>query len=337
MPTAVVTASAAGAHLQARAPTTGGTREYERHRPETTILFETVQQHWTTFLAEMQSGCDESPLPRFVVAEVEAYLRCGILAHGFVLARCNDCGVARPVAWSCQRRGFCPSCIGRRMSDFAAHAVTRVFPRVPIRQWVLTVPHPLRARMAFDPALVTVLLRELIVAVTGWLRRRARRQGIRGRLKTGVVTAIQRFNSALDVSVHFHALVLDGLYSFPAGQRPVFHPTPSPTDEEVAEVAAEIWRRVERRQASYESSRGDRQFAEEAPLLLALAEASATGVVAMGPRRGRRIVRVRILVHAARIAGAARGTGTSSASAPDPLPWRAGADVRTTRRDRTSA
>ncbi len=130
MPTAVVTASAAGAHLQARAPTTGGTREYERHRPETTILFETVQQHWTTFLAETQSGCDESPLPRFVVAEVEAYLPCGILAHGFVLARCNDCGVARPAAWSCQRRGFCPSCIGRRsptviqLRRYSAAAVT---------------------------------------------------------------------------------------------------------------------------------------------------------------------------------------------------------------------
>ena len=28
----------------------------------------------------------------FDVAEVEAYLRCGILAHGLVLAKCSDCG-----------------------------------------------------------------------------------------------------------------------------------------------------------------------------------------------------------------------------------------------------
>ena len=34
-----------------------------------------------------------------------------------------------------------PSCIGRRMCDFAARLVTNVLPRVPIRQWVLTVPH----------------------------------------------------------------------------------------------------------------------------------------------------------------------------------------------------
>ena len=70
----------------------------------------------------------------------KAFLRCGILAHGFVLARCRDCGWCRPVAFSCRRRGFCPSCIGRRMSDFAAHLVDRVLPRCPLRQWVLTVP-----------------------------------------------------------------------------------------------------------------------------------------------------------------------------------------------------
>jgi len=147
--------------------------------------------------------------------------------------------------------------------------------------------------MAFDPALVTLVLQALIASVSGWLRRRARRLGIRGMLKTGAVTEIQRFNSALDVSVHFHALVLDGVYSFPAGKKPVFHPTPSPSDEDVATVAARIWRRVERRLASYQQRASDRRFAEEAPLLLALAEASAAGVVATGPRRGCRVVRVR--------------------------------------------
>lgn len=268
-------------------------REYERHRPDATVLFEAVQSHWRTFLAELSSEADEAPLPSFVVAEVESYLRCGILAHGFVLTKCRDCGHARPVAFSCQRRGFCPSCIGRRMSDFAARTVRQVFPRVPIRQWVLTVPHELRARMAFDPALVTLVLHELIASVSGWLRRRARRLGIRGPLKTGAVTAIQRFNSALDVSVHFHALVIDGVYSFAPGTGPMFHPTPSPTDDDVVEIAAAVWRRVERRLASYHPAAADRRFAECAPLLLGLAAASAAGVVATGPRRGCRIMRVR--------------------------------------------
>jgi hypothetical protein len=111
-----------------------------------------VREHWKTFLADLEARAELPALPAFVVAEVEGFLRCGILAHGFVLARCGDCGWSRPVAFSCQRRGFCPSCVGRRMADFAPHLVDRVAPAVPLRQWVLTVPYPLRARMMYDPA-----------------------------------------------------------------------------------------------------------------------------------------------------------------------------------------
>jgi hypothetical protein len=41
-------------------------------------------------------------------------------------------------------------------------------PSVPVRQWVLTVPHGLRANLAYDPALTTVVLHEFIAAVFGW-------------------------------------------------------------------------------------------------------------------------------------------------------------------------
>src|SRR4051794_9461127 len=98
------------------------------------------------------------------------------------------------------------------MCDFAARLVSNVLPRVPIRQWVLTVLHGLRAKLAIDPALTTVVLREFIAAVSASLRRRARRLGIRRALKTGAVTVIQRFNSA------------------PRGGKPIFHPVPSPSD-----------------------------------------------------------------------------------------------------------
>jgi hypothetical protein len=40
-------------------------------------------------------------------------------------------------------------------------------------------------------------VRQFIAAVSSWLRRRARRVGIRGALKDGAVTVIQRFNSAV--------------------------------------------------------------------------------------------------------------------------------------------
>jgi hypothetical protein len=179
------------------------------------------------------------------------------------------------------------------MCDFAAAMADRVIPRAPVRQWVLTVPHGLRGKMAYDPALTTEVLRQLIAAVSAWLRGRARRLGIRGVIKTGAVTVIQRFNSALDVSPHFHVLFLDGVYSFSVGRKPLFHPTPAPRDDDVARVAAAVFRRVERKLADREPGSGQRRFVESAPLLIALADASARGVVATGPRRGCRVVRVR--------------------------------------------
>ena len=58
--------------------------------------------------------------------------------------RCEDCHHERLVAFSCKRRGFCPSCGARRMVESAALLVDEVFPAEPIRQWVLSFPFQLR-------------------------------------------------------------------------------------------------------------------------------------------------------------------------------------------------
>ena len=72
-----------------------------------------VREQLETFLARAAARGQASP--RFIEQELRAYLRCGILAHGFLRLRCDDCGHDRLVAFSCKRRGFCPSCGGRRM------------------------------------------------------------------------------------------------------------------------------------------------------------------------------------------------------------------------------
>lgn len=102
------------------------------------MLYQTVQAELETFLARAHAR--ERPVPRFVERELRAFLRCGILAYGFVRVHCDECGLDRVVAFSCKGRGFCPSCGGRRMADTAAHLVDRVLPEVPIRQWVLSLP-----------------------------------------------------------------------------------------------------------------------------------------------------------------------------------------------------
>jgi hypothetical protein len=55
---------------------------YAPRTPETSILYLTVQAHLEQFLAQT-AGQDGGPgLPEFVKREFEAYLRCGLLAHG---------------------------------------------------------------------------------------------------------------------------------------------------------------------------------------------------------------------------------------------------------------
>ena len=62
----------------------------------------------------------DTGLPMYVRSEFEEYLKCGRLEHGFLRVRCEDCHNEFLVAFSCKRRGFCPSCGARRMAESAA-------------------------------------------------------------------------------------------------------------------------------------------------------------------------------------------------------------------------
>jgi hypothetical protein len=44
------------------------------------------------------------------------------------------------------------------MSETAAHLVDHVIPQVPVRQWVLSLPIPLRLLLAAQPELMTPVL-----------------------------------------------------------------------------------------------------------------------------------------------------------------------------------
>ena len=102
---------ATGRQLQ-RAP--DGTPLHDgRHRPEQTTLYRLVQQHAARFIAHTEASTGE--LSRFIKDEFDAFLACGVLAHGFLRLRCGACGHDKLLAFSCKRRGFCPSCGARHL------------------------------------------------------------------------------------------------------------------------------------------------------------------------------------------------------------------------------
>jgi len=106
---------------------------YQRHRPEQTLLYQLVEQHYPVFI-DCMAG-QGWPLPGYVQREFEDYLKCGRLEHGFLRVRCDRCHAEHLVAFSCKRRGFCPSCGARRRVESAALWVDEVFPEQPVRQW----------------------------------------------------------------------------------------------------------------------------------------------------------------------------------------------------------
>jgi hypothetical protein len=268
-------------------PVPDGSAPYIPHRPEQTLLHRVIREQLAGFLA--QSRERGHPVPRFVEQELRAFLRCGVLAHGFLRLHCDDCGCDRLVPFSCKRRGFCPSCGGCRMADTAAHLVDRVLPEAPIRQWVLTLPYPLRYRCAYDAELASEVLRAFVRALFAELRRRGRRHwGIRAQ-QCGAVTFLQRFGSALNLNLHFHTLALDGVYADTGSpwSLPRFLPLPPPDDDEVARVLAGTARRLQRLLGERAGEDEDALAGEE-PLLAGLAAASLRGRSASGPRAGER-------------------------------------------------
>ena len=63
--------------------------------------------------------------------------------------------------------------------------------------------------------------------------------------RTGAVTLIQRFGSALNLNPHLHMLILDGAYTF-SGNRPTFHRARPPGGEELYDLLDTLSRRIVR-------------------------------------------------------------------------------------------
>ena len=196
-------------------------------------------------------------IPKFVQKEFEEFLRCGILAHGFARVYCEECHFDMPVPLSCKGRAFCGSCMARRMSETAAHIVDHVIPCIPTRQWVLSVPKPLRYLA-----------------------------------HPGAITFVQRFGGAGNLNVHLHCCFSDGIFIEQDSGEVRFCRIEEPTIADILEITEKVFRRVhrwlEKRMDEYEHD----ALAENNSLLAACYQGSIKQMAALGPRAGLPFLRV---------------------------------------------
>ncbi len=165
---------------------------YSRHRPERTLLYEIVAQHYSAFREAREA--EGRPSSRHVQEEFEAYLKCGRLEEGFLRVRCERCRAEKLVAFSRKKRGICPSCGARPMADTAALLVDEGLPRKPRRQWVLSVPYALGFLLATHPRALTDVLGIAYHTIAAHLISKAGFR--RSEAQAGAVTLIQCFGSA---------------------------------------------------------------------------------------------------------------------------------------------
>jgi len=251
------------------------TQAYRRRTPETGALHRLVRSSLGPLRERL---LHDSPygrgLPRYVERELDEYLRCGLLEYGFARVVCRACREEHLVAFSCKRRGLCPSCTARRMFDTAAHLVDRVLPHVPIRQWVVTFSRQVRYHLAADPKLASEVSRLVQRTLFAWQRRGARALGERPRRGSscGALTFVQRFNSALELSYHLHILIPDGLFVADGDDpdaAPRFVALTPPTTAEVGRLLAKLITRIDRLLVRRGRIGADAQEPEPGPELFA--------------------------------------------------------------------
>ena len=83
------------------------------------------------------------------------------------------------------------------MADGAALLVDKVLPHQPMRQWVLSVPFPLRFLLASQPAVMGKVLGIVYRAIATHLIHQA--GYTKASAQTGAVTLIQCFGGALNL------------------------------------------------------------------------------------------------------------------------------------------
>jgi len=264
---------------------------YQRREPHNTVLYQTIRDHLNDFLSA--STIDGKRIPSYIEEEFRSYLRCGILQYGFTRRKCEKCDHYDLLPFSCKKRGFCPSCSSRRMSESVVHLMDSVLPERATRQWVITLPIPLRYLVATDKKIGTEIHSVVMNEVHNYYTSKG---GVKNS-RTGSITFIQRFGTLLNLNPHFHLIALDGVYMLNASNKVIFKNLTEPTEQEVTTVINAIKRSVIRLltqkgllavDSDYIDAPSDPLF-EESPALGSASKASVISRIALGQRAGLKV------------------------------------------------
>lgn len=177
--------------------------------------------------------------------------------------------------------------------------VDEVFPEQAVRQWVLSVPFPLRFLFASRPEVMCGVLGIVYRCIATHLIKKAGFS--RKAAQAGAVTLIQRFGSALNLNVHFHMLFLDVVYVERSDGSLRFRWVKAPSSAELSRltqtVALRVGRYLQRRGLLERDAENSYLAGDELDdgAMEQLLSSSVTYRIAVGPQQGRKVFTLQTL------------------------------------------
>jgi hypothetical protein len=196
------------------------------------------------------------------------------------------------------------------MAETAAHLTDNVFPTSTIiRQWVLSMPIPLRYMCARNSKLQGKILRYVNSVIAKSIKKSVQHRldekypnnKIRN-LEAGAVTLIQRFGGHVNLNVHFHMLHVQGAWEISNDESSVtFHSANNPTNEEllscVEKIASGVLRILKRMNLVEQDDSGvdvimENNNSDGDDPLAGIQAASTQNKIALGIRKGQNVRRL---------------------------------------------
>ncbi len=166
-------------------------------------IMDVIQEGWDDFKRDNASRLTRPG----VVESVEKAMKCGSIDMGFLVAECPKCGDSYLIRFTCKSR-FCPSC-GKKYRDTISASVREKLYNVPHRQFVFSVPEPLRIwfrrhREMLDLLFLSVseTLNETIFSKAPLARKKEHRQ-------LGFISFLHTFGRDLKWHPHLHVLIAE--------------------------------------------------------------------------------------------------------------------------------
>lgn len=167
------------------------------------LLLTILSDHWgqAEALVRKQFSAPVADTARDAVAKT---LKCRTESNGFVQYRCDDCGTAYRVCFSCKSR-FCPTCGIARAQEAAANAQDRLL-NVMHRHLTFSVPAERRPILFADRKLLNLVAKAAVQTTLEAVDTRCRKHS----LVPGVMATVHTYGRDLGFHVHVHVLCTEG-------------------------------------------------------------------------------------------------------------------------------